>query len=353
MVNPVMGNYIGSIGISMILGGIIGGLFSFGALVSRPITSRIPKKLPINIITAVSSFVMAIISGAYFYVSPDALILLRFIHGFAFGVSTTCIMTMASRTFSKENMAQGMSYFGLGQGVSIALAPALGIALRNNFGFGSVFFVSSVLSLLVCLLLIFVKSTAANSKNIKSKFTKKLIPMMISAGLICFITSLETVFIIAYGEMLGVASLGWYFSASAVVIIVFRMVFAKRFNTLKYERAVKISLSFMSFAMLLIFLNSFFSSFWVFILVSVIKSIGQSVGQPIVQKQSIALTENKVAASSFYYFGCDVGQCLAPIIGGFIGNFFEFQFIFLFGGVISVIYIVLQRRIIKSDSSSL
>ncbi len=73
------------------------------------------------------------------------LLLLRAMQGFGFAAHTTAVNTMATDVLPEERMAEGIGYMGLTGSVSLALAPALALALidkeRYRRGFNGAFLV--------------------------------------------------------------------------------------------------------------------------------------------------------------------------------------------------------------------
>ncbi|MCK9907285.1 MFS transporter, partial [Frankia sp. Cpl3] len=59
---------------------------------------------------------------------------------------------MASDMIPAQRRGEGMGYFGLSSNLAMALGPLIGIWLMTSYGFGLLFLVSSVLSILALLL---------------------------------------------------------------------------------------------------------------------------------------------------------------------------------------------------------
>ena len=67
----------------------------------------------------------------------------RFIHGIAFGFSSTT-GTISSRLIPEERKGEGIGYYGLSVTLASAFGPFLGLVLNNNLGFSSIFGISLI-----------------------------------------------------------------------------------------------------------------------------------------------------------------------------------------------------------------
>lgn len=74
-----------------------------------------------------------------------ALIGVRLVHGFAYGVCSTTIATVITSVVPPERKGEGIGYFMLSITLGSAIGPFAGIFLANNFGYPVVFTVASVL----------------------------------------------------------------------------------------------------------------------------------------------------------------------------------------------------------------
>ena len=59
----------------------------------------------------------------------------RFIHGIAFGFSSTATGTISSRLIPEERKGEGIGYYGLSVTLASAFGPFLGLVLNNNLDF--------------------------------------------------------------------------------------------------------------------------------------------------------------------------------------------------------------------------
>ncbi|MBP2643046.1 MAG: quinolone resistance protein [Firmicutes bacterium] len=138
---PIYAAYNGATGAEI---GLITGIFGFSAIFIRLFTdlaeSALGKKkclylgLAISFICTVSYIV---------FTSVEGMIATRIFHGFGFGLTTTFYAAIAADIIPYSRRGEGMGYFGLGSTVAMALAPAAGVWLVNDYGFVAMFVFSA------------------------------------------------------------------------------------------------------------------------------------------------------------------------------------------------------------------
>ena len=94
---------------------------------------------------------------AYFFAQNVAvLIIVRFLHGTGYALTSTALMAVAQSVIPHERRAEGTGYFALGTTLATAFGPALGLFLANNIGYNTLFAVAlgaNVVSLVLALVL--------------------------------------------------------------------------------------------------------------------------------------------------------------------------------------------------------
>ena len=78
--------------------------------------------------------------------------LIRFIHGIAFGFSSTATGTISSRIIPENRKGEGIGYYGLSVTLASAIGPFIGLVFNNHLGFKSIFAIS-LLSILIAFVL--------------------------------------------------------------------------------------------------------------------------------------------------------------------------------------------------------
>ncbi len=142
---PTLPMYVASLGASGAEVGLISGIFGVSAIFIRFFTDdfvRILGKKNCLYIGIILSLV-ATISYAFF-TSIHMLMTARIIQGLGFGLGTTFAAALAVDSIPASRRGEGVGYFGLGNTVSMGVAPALGVLLLTDFGANGLFGFSSL-----------------------------------------------------------------------------------------------------------------------------------------------------------------------------------------------------------------
>ncbi|MEC4271734.1 MFS transporter [Adlercreutzia sp. R25] len=119
---------------------IVGTLFSRFA--SAPLMERFGR-LPVLVVGAVLEVGL---TALYLLNEPlMALIAVRFVHGFAYGMCSTTIATVVTSLIPAERKGEGIGYFMLSVTLGSAIGPFAGIFISNNFGYDALFALASIL----------------------------------------------------------------------------------------------------------------------------------------------------------------------------------------------------------------
>ena len=323
MVSTIMAKYLGSIGLSIAVAGAITGAFSIASMVARPFTGIINDRLNRKLLLIGATGGMALCTMLYGLTDVYGVLLaVRFLHGMFFAFSSTVNMAVIPELVPEKRVTEGLSYYGVVQSIGVAAGPSIGLALINMGGYRMNFIASGVLALLgagaACILRPF--SGAQRAPKNRKIHWKDIIAVECLAFAavdvaIAMANGLENSMIALYGAQQGIANIGWYFTISAVVLCVTRVLFGR----LADRRGVAFSLYPGLGLMILGFLILWrASSPWMFAAASVIKTTGVGLARPAIQAACVRAVppERRGSASSTYYIGSDIGQGTSPAIGG-------------------------------------
>ena len=133
--------------------GLLSGVFSLAALVMRLLTGwRLDRSRRVPVMAAgAAGFVVC--SAAYgFAGSSAALLALRILHGAGMAAYGTASQVLAIDLVPPSRRGEAMGIFGLVHGLTIALAPAMGMAILLTAGPGWLFAVSAALAVVASVL---------------------------------------------------------------------------------------------------------------------------------------------------------------------------------------------------------
>ena len=362
LVNPIMSKYNTALGIDINIIGIIIGVFSLAALFIRPVSGPLADRLNNKLVASVSAIMMGVSTLGYIISGPSVplIFFFRLLHGISFGICGTTLMRMASCLIAPTRMGEGMGYFGLGQVISIALAPSIGIYLSESFGYYASFITSAAVVVCVGIMALFlklpttVKIMAEKKERIPFSFSNiiavEVIPLAAVACTISFANSLETAYIVLYGEGLGLSNMGLYFTISAVAMFAVRLFTGRLMDNRGLAFVMVPSLICVGAAMAILAVGGMTAAsigttttFILFMTATILKSIGQGTAQPAIQTaclQSVPINRRGVASGT-YYMGCDIGQGVGPIVGGVIAGAFGYHSIYLCAAIVIAAGIIL------------
>jgi MFS family permease len=339
MIAPVLPKYATQLGASLSLAGVIAGLFSITALVARPfgglLADRINKKRILFVATTLLFF-----SAFGYSFSPTIPLLVgfRILHGIGFSISSTAVVALAIFFIPKDRLGEGVGYFGLGQILSSAVGPNIGIWVGQKYGYPITFGLSGVVLLVTALLITFLRQgpprdafqAATNGKKkfkIGDLIAVELLPLAIMGGVFSMTNGLVSSFLVLIGDARHIANIGLYFSINALCLLFVRPI-AGKLSDKKGLALILIPALILTALESLLLANA--SVLWVFLVAGACKAFGQGSAQPALQSACIKKLgpERSGVATSTFYIGGDIGQGMGPIIGGAVAGAFGYQTMF-------------------------
>jgi len=322
MVSTVMSRYVHSLGMTVAIAGAITGAFSIASMVVRPISGYINDNMSKKLLLVISTAFMGLCTLGYGLTSdPTALLALRILHGMAFSVSSTVNMAVIPGIVPEKRIGEAVSYFGVLQSVAMAMGPSIGLWLANVSSFALNFTVSAIIAgggAVLAMSLSFLSETPRKGKlhlRLNDLFAKEIFVLTLIDIAVASVSGLENALIALYGMHVGIENLGWYFTISAAVLLLSRLVFGKLADRKGTGYALYPGLVLMACGMLILWQAR---APWMFALAAVVKTIGVGLAKPALQAACLKAVpaHRRGAASSTFYLGSDIGQGTAPAIGG-------------------------------------
>ncbi|MCU0448110.1 MAG: MFS transporter [Microscillaceae bacterium] len=124
--------------------GLIISVFTLSALILRPWVGVGLDALGRKPIYLIGLLMFGALLPFYaWFQTVVGLIVLRFLHGFAWGIATTGGSTVASDIVPPARRGEGIGYYGMSFTVAMALGPVLGLALIRLVDYNTLFYVVS------------------------------------------------------------------------------------------------------------------------------------------------------------------------------------------------------------------
>ncbi|WP_291399486.1 MFS transporter [Daejeonella sp.] len=261
MLIPELPAYLSSMGGAEYKGYIIG-LFTITAGIARPFSGKLTDKIGRVPVMAVGSLVCVICGFLYPLLTTVAGFLwLRLFHGFSTGFKPTATAAYVADIIPANRWGEAMGIHGLCFSTGLAIGPAIGSELTEQFSINAMFYCSSFIALLSIIILMNMKETLKKKEPFNFSMFKlnrsELIELRVLPGaLITFLSYLSYGAILTvisdWGSHLGVANKGLFFMVFTVSSLLIRFLSGKLSDRIGRVKIIKSSLFLLVIAMVLI-----------------------------------------------------------------------------------------------------
>ncbi|MFI2753727.1 MFS transporter [Cellulomonas sp. P22] len=351
-------------GASDTAGGLASSMFVLGSVIARLFAGNLSDLLGRRRILLIALVVFVVASVSYLPVnsmtdSLGLLLVVRAIHGMAFGVASTAAMAIAQSLIPHSRRAEGTGYFTLSTTLATAIGPALAVVLVHQSGYTALFvagIVASALGMVTALLLHAPeKPLDAEHRARLRKFHPRdmlhvdVVPVATTMFVLAVCYSGVLTFLDSFADERGMqtgASL--FFIAYAVVLFLARLVAGKIQDRRGDNIVVYTAIAAFAVGMLVLGLAT--SSF---VVVVAGAFIGLGWGTLMSALQSVAAglvpMQRMGVAISTHFFMLDLGIGLGPVALGALLNQLDFDQMYLvLAGVVvlsAVLYHLVHGRV--------
>lgn len=357
MLLPVLPVFSAELGGSDSWAGLVVGIFTISAVLMRPVAGRLLDKQGRRGVFILGLIIFLVCVVAYNWTSTIfVLLILRFIHGFGWGASSTASSTIASDIIPKSRLGEGMGYFGLTSTLAMAIAPALGLEVLSGYGFNAVFYISAgvvFISIFIALPIKYHKSDMLAKSDSdgpgKTEIFEK--SAILPAVVIFFITMTYGAivsFIALYADQRQVENIGLFFTVYAVALLISRPYFGRLTDRKGTAFAVLPGIICVILSMSCIY---FANSLLAFLMAGFIYGIGFGAIQPALQAMSVRKVDNtrRGAANATFFLGFDLGIGAGAILWGIVAEHFGYQFIYLLAIIPAIAGALIYIRSIRKS----
>lgn len=347
MVMTILSKYLVNMGATLVIAGVVTGIFSITALFIRPVSGYISDRYNKRNILMISIFVIGVSVLGYSISNIGVILCFRILHGTAFAICGTAFIALASEYIPKNRLGEGIGYLGLGQILSSAVAPGFGIYTTDQFGNNATFIISCMMAFISASLLFFIKPVKhaprekkAMKINLHSLIAKEALMMSVICGFLSFANGVVVAFLVLYAQQRHIENVSVYFTVSAVVMLLVRPFSGKIMD--KKGLSVLVYPGFIA-GIAAMFLHGFATSLWLLLLAAVLKALAQGCIQPSMQAECIKrVSDDRIGvATSTFFIGADIGQGVGPAVCGVIASSFNYSTMFYFCGLLLLIGCIL------------
>lgn len=169
MLMATITEYAAALGTTVMLAGLVSGIYVFGGLCSRLCSGNLMERIgwkKLAIIALILHFAACL--GYFIADHIAALILIRFIHGLGFGAASNATMTISMSILPKSRYAEAAGYFMMSTTLAVACGPYLGGIIYDHFGATGCFTAASLFSFFSLMAMV-----AADIRNVDPGKTEK------------------------------------------------------------------------------------------------------------------------------------------------------------------------------------
>ncbi|KEK23120.1 hypothetical protein BAGA_14035 [Bacillus gaemokensis] len=345
--------------------GLIIGFFTSAQIFSRPLSGKWLDEFGRKKVFLIGRLLFFFLMFFYLKIMGFILfLLLRFIHGFSFGVASTAAGTIIADIIPEERRAEGIGYYSGFTSLALVIGPSIGLLIMNNYDYNILFtscFILAGISVLLGYLVDFKDPPKSNktldNKTFVEKYIEpKAIPISIVSILLVAVYGGIVSFISLYAMELGVVSAaGYFFSVYSIALLISRPITGKisdRFgpNYVIYPGMIICIIG-------IILLSQAYSTIS-FLISALMIGIGLGSLQPTLNAMVIQSVspERRGAATATYFMSVDIGIALGAFILGFIAKYIGYNGAFLssafFVGLSLLFYYLYQIKQSKKLSNS-
>ncbi len=332
--------------------GLAAGIYVIGGLISRVTLGKYVEMVGRKRMLILGLSIALIMSATYFFVSSMAMLyIIRFLHGTAYGISSTCTNDIIARILPQSRRGEGLGYFLLSITVATAIGPFLGMEFGHAGNYDAVFTVGLVMYSVALVLALFLKvpeetlteeqKAEARSFDLKHMFQFSAVPLAVTCMVFYFSYSGVLSFISSYAaEIDMVESAMYFYLAVAVGTLLSRLTTGKIYDT----RGPNIVM-FPAYIAFFIGMVAFSQATMAVVLLSAGFIIGYGVSIVYTINQAIVVSRSPahrygVTTSTFAAI-VDLGSGLGPSVMGLILAFAGYREMYLICAFISLISLVM------------
>ena len=352
MLIPTLPPYIQSLGASGLEIGLVTSLFSIGAILIRPFIGFMLEYKTRKPLVLIGVVLLLLITVIYPLSQVVVIFLLfRFVHGLAWGWSTTVNGTAAVDVVPNSRLGEGMGYFGLSITLGMIIAPSLGIYLFQTTTFTNLIYISSALSVIAVVLLATVHyhtpEVVKNTKKEELKFSYLGSLIEKSSWYPAFVTiiiafgygSIVT-FIVIFGEERGIDQIFLFYLFNAIMASLFRPIAGKWFDQRGPRGLVLICIVLTFIGMWVL---SFAYSNLFIAIAGMLFGIGFGSLIPTLQSWTLSKTpaNRRGVANGMFFSSIDLGIGLSGLVFGVIAQYVDTGTLFQISSVFLIVAFVM------------
>lgn len=333
--------------------GFAAGIFIVGALFARLLTGKYIEVIGRRRLLIVGLALFFAATLLYYPIHELSLLLLvRFIHGTAFGAATTAMSTTVMSMIPNERRGEGTGYYSLSTTIATAIGPFLGLFITQHADIDLIFGFCTVFSFVSMIIILFVKipeagltsnELAAMRKGftVHDFFEKKVLPLSLMMIFMGIAYSGVISFINVYANEIQLTDAGGFFFVVYAIVLFVSRPFAGRMLDQKGDNIV-IYPAILLFSISLLLLSQAAHGV-ILLLTAALMALGY--GSLMSSAQAIAVkktSRQRVGLAISTLFICmDAGMGIGPLLTGMLVPLVGYRGLYVVLSIIVLLCIVL------------
>jgi len=306
--------------------GTIISIYTLAAILIRPLTGYALDAWNRKWLYVSAFFVFTVFFGFYSLVlSFVPFLLLRFMHGFAWGITTTGGSTSIVDFIPEHRRGEGIGIYGMSFTIAMAFGPFLGLTIIHNFDYTMMFWLATLISLAGFVTLLFIEFPQYHHDhkpklNFNKLFSRRAFPVSINLLIINITYGALITYITIYAAEKHFENAGTFFIVFAIGIAISRIIAGKIFD--------RYGASSLGIAGTILIITGFIvlglaQTYFQFLVSSLINGFGFGVISPTFSTMVNNLVKRNMrgAANSTLFIFLDSGIGIGALVFGFVLEF--------------------------------
>lgn len=340
--------------------GLAASIFVIGILLARMFAGSRLDQIGRRRMLFAGITISLVMSASYFFISSIAvLMVVRLIHGVSYGIVATAVGTVVIDIVPQSRRGEGLGYYMLSNTLGAAVGPFFAVFLSQQVGFGSIFtlcIITSVLGFLNALTLVVGdKSTAqtVRAPATGSFLEKRAIPISLVCALIFLAYSGILSFLMSYSIEIGQETAAqFFFTIYAAAMLISRPFTGRLFD--KRGETVTIVPGIIVFASGMLMLSQTRSSIMMMAAAALIGyGLGVTQSAGLASAVKAASGENLSKVNSTFYIFIDLSVGIGPLILGSMLPFTGYRGMYMALALLALTCVLLYYLIYRTNRTKI
>ncbi len=332
--------------------GVVLATYTLAMLLARSFSGYLVDKFPRKPLFMLGLSLFTLTFGGYiFAITIIAFMVLRFIHGITWGITTVSGSTISIDIIPSSKRGQGVGLYGLSNNLSMAVAPWIAITIYNEFGYTTLIISSITAGVLSLLTALFIKTkphppVEKKPISLDRFILVKALPVSLNLILCSVSYGMIVSYGVLYGKEIGIDNAGILFIFMALGIGISRIISGRFVDRGYMHRIAVFSIAALTLALVIFSLVHNVAMFYSMSLLCGV-SFGTMIPAFNTLFVNMAHHNQRGTASSTYLTSFDVGMGIGMLVGGFMASRAGLYAAFLLSAVFSLISVPYYHFISK------